>query len=107
MTVSAIIAAACFIMAFIANIAALAYGYGTLSNRVKNCEERDLDQTKHTEELFRRMSALEQLAGRIEDAALRWEKIMNNGINTKIADIQERIARLEQICEDQKRKENT
>jgi len=100
MDVSAIIGAACFVLAFIANIAAIGYGYGTLNNRVKNCESDYRTTDKSTRELFARMNAIEQLASRLEDAALRWEKIMSNGINTKIADISERITRLEQHCKD-------
>jgi hypothetical protein len=100
MDISAIIGASCFVLAFIANIAALGYGYGTLNNRVRNCESDYRMTDASTRELFTRMNAIEQLAARLEDAALRWEKIMSNGINTKIADISERIARLEQHCKD-------
>lgn len=100
MDFSAIIGAACFVVAFIANITALGYGYGTLTNRVKNCESDHRDTDASTRELFARMNAIEQLAARLEDAALRWEKIMSNGINTKIAGISERLTRLEQHCKD-------
>ena len=100
MDITAIIGACCFVLAFIANIGALAYGYGTLNNRVKHCESDHREFDASTRELFNRMNAIEQLAARLEDAAERWEKIMSNGINTKIADISERIARLEQHCND-------
>ena len=100
MDISAIIGACCFVLAFIANVGALCYGYGTLNNRVRNCESDYKITDTSTRELFNRMNAIEQLAARLEDAALRWEKIMSNGINTKIADISERIARLEQHCND-------
>ena len=99
-----IVGFACFGLQFAASIGALAYGYGILGNTVKrNCEtitENRIETREDTMQLFDRMRAIESLAGRLEEAAQRWEKIMSNGINTKISDIQNRLARLEQHCKD-------
>lgn len=100
MNVEAGIGALCFVLAFIANIAALAYGYGVLGNTVKNNKTDISEVRQDTIELFNRMRAIESLAVRLEDAAVRWEKIMSNGINAKIESIQDRLTRIEQHCMD-------
>jgi Mn-dependent DtxR family transcriptional regulator len=82
------------------NIGAICYGYGTLNNKVKNTESDFRDIHKSVTELFSRMNVLEVLAGRLEDAAERWEKIMSNGINAKIQDLLVRMERMEQHCKD-------
>ena len=90
----------CLILQFVASIGALAYGYGVLGSTVKNNKAVIAETRQDTMGLFDRMRSIESLAGRLEEAAQRWEKIMSNGINTKISDIQNRMARLEQHCKD-------
>lgn len=89
-----------FIIMCALNIGAICYGYGVLNNRVKNCESDFRRAESSVQELFKRMNAIESLAGRLEEAAARWEKIMSNGINATIADIRDRLTRLEQHCKD-------
>ena len=99
-----IIGLACMGLQFVASIGALAYGYGVLGSTVKrnreSIVENRIESRADTMQLFDRMRSIESLAGRLEEAAQRWEKIMSNGINTKISDIQNRLARLEQHCKD-------
>ena len=95
-----IIGLACMGLQFAASIAALAYGYGVLGSTVKNNRNTITETRADTIQLFDRMRAIESLAGRLEDAALRWEKILSNGINTKIECIQDRLTRIEQRCAD-------
>ena len=95
-----IIGLACMGLQFSASIGALAYGYGVLGSTVKNNRNIITQNRNDTVELFNRMRALESLSSRLEEAAGRWERILSNGLNTKIENIQDRIARLEQRCSD-------
>ena len=99
------------VILLIVNIAlsggALAYGYGNLNARVKNNESKHQKHDAHAAELFGRLNALEQIAAKLMEAATRWERVMGNGINTKmaeyahlIADLAQRIAVMEQHCHD-------
>jgi len=82
------------------NVGAICYGYGALNNRVKNLDSDFKEHKASVTELFQRMNAIEQLAARLEEAANRWERIMSNGINSTIAEIKDRLSRLEQHCID-------
>ncbi len=82
------------------NVGAICYGYGVLNNKVKHVESDFRDLHSSVTELFSRMNVIEVLAGRLECAADRWEKIMSNGISAKIQDLIVRMERMEQHCMD-------
>jgi hypothetical protein len=86
------------------NLIALAYGYGILNNRVRHLE-RAQDQererrVKIEDEFFNRLRLVETVTPRLEDAAGRLEKIVGNGLSTKIEGLTTRLAKLEQHCAD-------
>lgn len=91
-------------ISLVANLVALAYGYGILNSRVKGLEkdhdEHRAHRDKTDDEIFARLRKIEAVTPRLEDAAGRLEKIVGNGLSTKIDDLHTRLAKLEQHCAD-------
>lgn len=86
------------------NLIALAYGYGILNARVKGLEKdhevHRAHRDKTDDEIFARLRKIEAVTPRLEDAAGRLEKIVSNGLSSKIEGLTTRLARLEQHCAD-------
>lgn len=91
-------------ISLVANLVALAYGYGILNSRVKGLEkdhdEHRAHRDKTDDEIFARLRQIETVTPRLEDAAARLEKITSNGLSAQMRETADRLTRLEQHCSD-------
>lgn len=103
-TLPLVISVAGVVLSLASNLIALAYGYGILNNRVRHLERAQEQEherrNKIDDEVFGRLRQIETVTPRLEDAAARLEKIVGNGLSTKIEGLTTRLAKLEQHCAD-------
>jgi len=89
-----------FLLSLCVNITAVAFAFGLLHGRVTALEKNIARNDTNDNEIFMRLRELENVTPRLEDAAARFEKVLSNGINDKIADMTTRIRLMEQHCAD-------
>ncbi len=80
----------------ICTIGAAFYKLGKVHEKTEK-HEKDLN------ELFDRTQRLELVASRFEDAVSRFEKMLNNGVGAKLAQMDLELAKLKQHCDDVQR----
>lgn len=80
--------------------AGVVYGYGRLTHRADSMEEDLRNHAKDFGEIFERLRGIEKIAPALTDAVNRLEKILSNGITSKVASMENRMTRLEQHCAD-------
>lgn len=80
------------------------FAYGRLTQKA-DTHTKDLDaleahHAKDMDEVFTRLRLLEGIAPALQDAVNKLDRILNNGVTITLQSISERLARVEQRCED-------
>lgn len=99
-TISTVVSIVGLVLAAAGAGAGIVFAYGRLTERTDKHAERLKTHEDDINEIFNRLRGLEGVAPILQTTVEKLEKIMSNGLGSKIAAMDIRLTRLEQHCAD-------